>query len=158
VDFDNINPPVQYEPIWIQIFAIALAVIALYVIVTLIATKKKKPKAEPYIDRTSQAYRETVRKKHMDNIQQLRAEALSGDLKSSDLNQRLGVILRSFAAEYSGLNTRPMTLSELRRNNVPKELITAIEGFYPIAFRNLAEQGNPDVAVNAAMDVVYKWL
>lgn len=157
MDFENINPPVVYESVWLIIFFCALAFIILYVGGVLLFTRKRKPSVQAPVDKSSLSYKESVRKKHMDNIQTLKQESINGGLSSSDLNQRLGVILRSFAAEYSGFNTRPMTLSELRRNNVPKELVDAVESFYPIAFRNLSEGGSPEVAVQAAMDVIYKW-
>ena len=156
MDFD-ILPPVQYQGIWLTIFFIALGALVLYVLLVLLFTRKKKQQTARQLDVNSQEYKETIRRKHMTNIEALRASTLTGELSAADLNQRLGVILRSFAAEYSGMNTRPMTLSELKRNNIPSDLISAIEAFYPIAFRNLSQKGDPNVAVQAALDVIYRW-
>jgi hypothetical protein len=139
--------------------AIGFAIfVAICLLVILIATRQRRLEPEPPIDLYSNEYRNSIRQKHMDAIEDLGELNQKGELSANDLNQKLGVILRAFASEYSGLDTRPLTLSELKRSDVPKELIAAIESFYPIAFRNLSEQGNPAVAVQAALDVIYRWI
>lgn len=158
MEIDNIVKPVLYLEIWLAIALVAVTVIVIYVIIVLTATAKRKPRTEPAVDATSFGYREQIRHKHMDAVQNLTRQAESGELSTSDLNQKLGVILRAFAAEYSGLNTKPMTLSELKRSQVPRELVAAIEQFYPIAFRNLAEKSDPAVSEKAALDVIDRWI
>lgn len=157
MDYDNIAPPVQYESVWMWILISSLLVLSIYYLVTLLATRKKKALPAVHIDRNSLQFRAVVRNRHMEAISALHKEYLDGNMTAEVLTQRLGVVLRSFAAEYSGMGTRTMTLTEMKRNPIPKNLVDAIEAYYPIAFKNLAESGDPSFAIQKAKDVINTW-
>ena len=152
----DIIPPTTYQPLWTVIALVALGFVLLYVLVLVLATLPRREKVAA--ERRVPALRgEAARQQCMNDIDQLAADHAAGKYNASEVTQKLGVILRAFAADYSGLRTKPMTLAELKRAGVPASLVHAIESFYPVAFGVMMEQESPAVALAHAKEIVYTW-
>jgi hypothetical protein len=152
----DIIPPTTYNIFWVWVATAVTAFVCVYVATLLIATMPRKPRVATPTP-TPVLRGEAARQHCMVAIDQLAADHAAGKYNASQVTQQLGVILRAFAADYSGLRTRPMTLTELQRAGVPSGLVQAIESFYPVAFGVMMEKESPAAALAHAKELVYRW-
>lgn len=145
-------PPVQFSPVW-ALLGLAILVLSLvwFVAVPLLTRARKIP-----VERPQQVPDlATVRIRYLTLIDEVQASHERFELTAREAHQRLSALVRAFAHESSVHPASSMTLSELKRLELPR-LAGAVEKMYPAEF-GTREQGNLGQAVDEARRVVLEW-
>lgn len=119
----DLRGPVGYQGPWVLIALGALAVVAAYVVVVLLATRRPDP------ERVVRGAREI----HLARLEQVEAAVGEGRIGVREGHLQVSELVRSYAGAVSDLPASTMTLADLRRE-APSRLADIVELVYPPEF------------------------
>ncbi|MGG7466470.1 hypothetical protein [Plantibacter sp. YIM 135347] len=146
-------PPAQYSMLWpvLGLLLIAL-VIAWYVWMTWYV-RRRTAKAQTTTRQTPSPA--TLRVRYLGLIDEIEHDFGAGALSTRKAHQKLGLIVRMYAHESSGVRAQVMTLDDLNQAKL-FPVARAVSSYYPAEFRE-AESGSVHDAAEMARQVVTTW-
>lgn len=98
---------------------------------------------------------EALRAEYLQRVEMLSTSYANHGISARELHLQLSITLREFVAKVNNLPTDKMTLSDLRKMNLPT-LTAVIETYYAPEF-SAVEKGNVQTAVATAREVITQW-
>ena len=124
--------PLQYQPLWMWLGILLLAVVAGWY-AWLFRPRRERVPTGPEAELTDV---ETLRFHCLAAIEATAMDADAGRVPERDAHQRLSFLVREFAGAATGLPVTSMTLEELRHAGFD-DLAEGIAGIYPSEFSAL---------------------
>lgn len=155
LDDDLLYPPIQYSGGWLLLLiAAVLLAIAAGVAIAVLTRPKRVPVAPvPH----PQYVLQQLRAEYLAQIDDVDRRARAGELDARKAHAELSRLLRSFVAEYSGIEAPVMTLPDLVDRGVHPALIDVISRFTnPSIFRRRPPV-DPVLGAEAARTAVNAW-
>lgn len=154
-DDDLLYPPTQYGGGWLLLLLAIVAVLILGAVVVGLLTRPKRLAVTPRVDPAAVLMQ--LRGEYLAGIDDIDRRARSGELDARRAHAELSRLMRTFVAEYSGLEAPVMTLQDLVARGVHPALIDALGRFsYPSLFRSRPPV-DPVLGAEAARQVVRAW-
>lgn len=151
---EEFTGPLAYQDRWLWITLALAATLVLYYLAVWWFTRRPRVRvvAGPVSDARD------LRAEHLARIDAVASAVAAGEATPRSGHQDLSEIVRTHAAEVSGLPARTMTLADLR-TRAPGELVAAIELMYPPEFAPDEEHARLqfDAALARARDLVARW-
>jgi len=152
----TLNPPIQYNRIWLILGLIVLLVILLWYAVAFWITRRRKLKSLNTLRRLpTGAELERLKAKYLMLIDAIYQRFLANEIDLRELHKELSMTVRTFAYEANHFPAPTLTLSDLKRSPYP-QLASLIGDYYPEEFA-LITHGDAAVSVEAAKGVVTRW-
>lgn len=152
---DKLNPPIQYNIIWLIIgSALVLAIIIWYAVVYWL-TRRKKLKSLETLKQLPPLDLNQLKMKYLQIIEEIYQRYLRKEITLRMLHQELSMAVRNFAGEGNFLPAPYLTLSDLRLSPYPT-LTKLIAAYYPEEFAVITK-GDAATSVAAAKGVVAQW-
>jgi hypothetical protein len=151
---DGFYPPVQYSAVWVVIGILILLLIAGWYVFVWVSTRRRREQIVP--DPLAGTLPPTsVRDTYLRLIDDVQRAHHEGSLSFGDAHQRLGLIVREFAAQARGIRAPYMTLDDLRAHQLTP-LSATVGELYPGAFSG-HETGSVAAAAERARRLVIEW-
>lgn len=154
-DDDLLYPPAQYGVGWLLLLLAIVGVLILAGVVVAVLTRPKR--VVPPVVADPAAVLMQLRGEYLARIDDIDRRARTGELDARRAHAELSRLMRSFVAEYSGIEAPVMTLQDLVARGVHPALIDAIGRFsYPSLFPRRPPV-DPALGADAARQVVHAW-
>lgn len=154
---DILNPPIQYDLIWLIIGGLVFLTIPLWYGLVLWMTRHKKVLS---LDNLRQlpvgGEVEALKSRYLRLIDEAYRRYVSQEYKLRDLHQALSMIARTFVLEAKHFPAPYLTLSDLALAPYPT-LTQLIKAYYPEEFA-LITHGNAEISVQQAKDFIIRWV
>jgi len=154
---DTLNPPIQYDRIWLIIGSILMLTIPIWYGILYWITRRKKVKS---LENLSQlpvgGDLDKLKAKYLRLIEELYQRYRRNEITLRGLHRGLSMTVRYFVYEARHFPAPTLTLSDLRRAPFPA-LTKLIEKYYPEEFA-LITHGTAEDSVAAAKGLVQQWL
>lgn len=153
---DKLNPPIQYDLIWLFIGLGLMLLILIWYGLAFWLTRRKKPKMlgnlrqlRPPVDL------DKLKAKYLQLIEQLYARYVNREIELRELHQNLSKLVRAFTYEANGFPALVLTLSDMKFSPYPK-LTQLIGYYYPNEFSAITK-GDAATSKQAAIGFVTQW-
>lgn len=154
---DTLNPPIQYDRIWLIIGSLLLLVIPTWYVFVLRLTRHKKIKTlENLVQLPTGAELEKLKAKYLRLIEELYQRYRRKEITLRVLHNNLSMVTRYFVYEAKHFPAPTLTLSDLRLAPYPT-LTRLIAKYYPEEFAAITH-GTAESSVTAAKGFVQQWL
>lgn len=151
-------PPSQYGVLWLLLaIGLVVLIVAWYVLLPRLVRRFTKPPVtvtpppQPRVLTPLQ----TAKQIAFDRIGGVESAVTAGTMDVRDAHIELSAILRDFATTTTGIDARPMTLTELRASKL-EALAAVVATYYPIAF-GVPEHSKLSGAADRAREVLATW-
>lgn len=152
-----LNPPIEYSLIWLIIGLILLALCMIGVGVILWITRRKKLQTITNLaPATTQSELDRLKAKYLQLIEQCYVRYQQQQVTKRGLHRDLSMTVRYFVYEARHFPAPQLTLSDLKKSPF-HELTKLIEEYYVDEFAAI-EHGDPGQSVQAAKDLVTRWV
>ncbi len=152
---ETLNPPIQYNWIWLLIGGILVLLIGIWYGFVFFHTRRRKLKSLDTLRILPPMDLNQLKMKYLQLIQQAYQRHIAGELDLRALHQELSRLVRAFVHEGNFLPAPFLTLSDLKLSPYPS-LTKLIEAYYPEEFAVMST-GNAQAATEAAKGVVTQW-
>lgn len=158
---DELYDPVLYSW-WVPVVGVLLVAAAVgYVIWAVRSTRRRPapppPPAAPVLASRGDPYA-AVRPLYLSKVDVLEQRFTAGELDARALHLELSAVVRDFGTVRRGLDTRVLTLSDLRRLTGTRDLANLIETYYRPAFARYGTVGaSTERAIDGARRVISRW-
>lgn len=157
---NELFPPMQYDIMWAILAGSVLLVAIVFYVFLFVMTRKLKHKNDVMPLPKGLSNEETlslIKNKYAENIMVVENQYKTGQISSKKAFQSLSIHLRNFTHEYSSSGAYAMTLKDLEEKDAPTSLRQRIQDFYPFAFEKAEKEGNVNLAVKDALEVIQLW-
>lgn len=150
-------PPSQYGWPWLVLgIGLLLVIVAWYVLLPFIVRGvTREPAAPPPIPPRPLTPLQLAKQVAFDRIMVVEGAVGDGAMDVRDAHLELSAILRDFATQVTGVDARPMTLTELRASSL-EQVAAVVATYYPIAF-GISEHSQLGTAATDAKGVLSAW-
>ncbi|WP_182112456.1 MULTISPECIES: hypothetical protein [unclassified Actinotalea] len=160
---DELNDPVLYSW-WVPVLGVLLMALAVAYVVWAVRHTRRRPEHDapppppirrlgPYDDPFA-----TVRPVYLAKVDALEQRFAAGELDTRALHLELSAVVREFGTVRRGVDTRVLTLSDLRRVDGTRTLANLIETYYRPAFARYGALGaSSERAIQGAREVIRRW-
>ncbi|MBX9245991.1 hypothetical protein ICW40_14375 [Actinotalea ferrariae] len=161
---DELNDPVLYSW-WVPVLGVLLVALAIGYVVWAVRYTRRRPEHDapppappqrrlgPYDDPYA-----SVRPVYLAKVDAVEARFAAGELDARALHLELSAVVREFGSVRRGVDTRVLTLSDLRRVDGTRRLANLIETYYRPAFaRSGALGASTEQAIAGARRVISQW-
>lgn len=153
---DTLNPPIQYDPIWLIIGSILLFLILAWYGYVFYRTRKKKIKTFNALKLLpTGAELDKLKEKYLRLIEEWYQRYQRGDIDLRTLHRSLSMNCRYFVYEAKHFPAPLLTLSDLRLGPYPV-LTRLIARFYPDEFDHIDHDSAAN-SVEAAKGFIQQW-
>lgn len=152
----KLNPPIQYDRIWLFIgLGLVLLIIIWYGVLFWITRRKKLKSLDSLRRLPTGAELERLKAKYIKLIDELYQRYVRAEISLRDLHRELSKAVRDFVFEAKGFPAPYLTLSDLRLTPYSK-LTQLIGDYYPEEFA-LIGKGEATASVGAAKGFILQW-
>lgn len=160
---DELNDPVLYSW-WVPVLGVVLVALAVAYVVWAVRHTRRRPEQDvppappvrqlgPYDDPYA-----SVRPVYLAKVDALEQRFDAGELDARALHLELSAVVREFGTVRRGVDTRVLTLSDLRRVDGARSLANLIETYYRPAFARYGAVGaSTERALEGAREVISRW-
>lgn len=152
---EALNPPIQYNWIWLLIGGVLLLLIAGWYGFVFWWTRRRALKSLATLRTLPPLDLNQLKMKYLQLIDQAYQRFLNREIDLRGLHQELSRLVRAFVHEGNFLPAPYLTLSDLKLSPYPS-LTKLIAAYYPEEFAAMTS-GDPVAATEAAKGVVAQW-
>lgn len=154
---DTLNPPIQYDRIWLIIGSLLMLSIPIWYGILYWMTRRKPVKTLEDLNHVpTGADLDRLKAKYLRLIEELYQSYQRSEITLRGLHRGLSMTVRYFVYEAKHFPAPTLTLSDLRRAPYPA-LTKLIAKYYPEEFA-LITHGTATESVEAAKGLVRQWL
>lgn len=153
----SLSPLINYGAFPLVVALFLVVIIGAWYFIVFFTTKKKTPVVLKNTPVTTPPLRsiEALRAEYLQKIESLASSYAARAISARAVHQQLSLLLREFVAKANNVPADTMTLSDLKKMNLPT-LTPVIESFYIPEF-SMVESGSVQAAIATAREVVAQW-
>lgn len=152
-----LNPPIQYNIIWLIIGLCIFALIPIWYLVVRWLTRRRPYKAYQNFSKLPEGKElELLKKKYLERIDEIYRLYAAKAITLRDLHYELSITLRYFVYEAKRVPAPIMTLSDLKVTSYPV-LTQLVEYYYAEEF-GVVGRGNATTSVQHAKGFITQWV
>jgi hypothetical protein len=154
---DTLNPPIQYELIWLIIgCGMALCIPVWYGLAFWLTRRKKVKTLDTLKPLPTGAALEKLKAKYLKLIEEWYQRYIRKEITLRELHANLSLVTRTFVYEAKHFPAPLLTLEDLKHAPYPA-LTALIAEYYPEEFASI-ESGNAEHSTEAAKAFVRQWI